>query len=85
MFNNIGKKIQTVAKVIAYIGIALSLLIGVAFVIYGIKENEKYFYDGIALLIVGPLTSWLSSLTMFGFGKLIEDTEAIRKDVENNK
>lgn len=85
MFKNVGKKIQTVAKVIAYIGIALSLLLGIVLVVYGARENEKLFYDGLTLLIVGPLTSWLSSLTMYGFGKLIEDTEAIRKDIENNK
>ena len=33
---------------------------------------------GLVVLVVGSLASWLGSFFMYGFGQLIEDTQAIR-------
>ncbi len=37
---------------------------------------------GFLVLIVGCLVSWLSSLTLYGFGQLIENSDKIANDME---
>ena len=83
MFDNIGKKIQNVAKVICWIGIIASIYTGIS-ILYS-SFNYSYFgyqvFVGPIVGILGCLLSWLSSLLIYGFGKLVEDTEAIRNNI----
>ena len=75
MWSNIGHKIKTLAKVICWIGIVLSVIAGIA-VIAGGSAVRSYGYTyntgsatltGILVIILGVLGSWLGSLTMYGF------------------
>ena len=77
MWSNIGHKIKTLAKVICWIGIVLSVIAGIA-VIAGGSAVRSYGYTyntgsttltGILVIVLG---SWLGSLTMYGFGELVE-------------
>lgn len=67
MFNNIGDKIKTLAQVVCWIGVALSVLYGV----YIISEGSGV---GLLVMIFGSLLSWVGSFFTYGFGELIELT-----------
>ena len=91
MFSNIGGKIKTLAKVLCWIGIAASLITGIAAISSGntaVRVNGSYSNvsgtaAGIAVIIIGCLASWIGSFFAYGFGQLIEDTAAIRKNTEH--
>ena len=78
MFNNIGNKIKTLAKVICWFGIVLSTLLGLY---YSNVLATKNFLGGIILFfvysIIGSLLSWIGSFILYGFGELIANTKSI--------
>jgi len=86
MWDNIGGKIKFLAKIIAWVGISFSIIVG--FVLIGIGVNYRYgggLFVGIGfgLIFVGSLVSWVVSWFMFGFGELIEKTTEIEKNTRN--
>ena len=82
MFDNIGKKIKTLTKVLVWVGIITSVIAGVVFFIIAedVPEEEYGTYIGLgfAYLIGGPLLSWVSGFFMYGFGELVDNTCDIR-------
>lgn len=79
MFDNIGRKIKTLAKVTCALGIAASIL--GACVIWG--QNSRYnstIFIGILVLVLGSLGSWIGSFFTYGFGELIENSEILHAD-----
>lgn len=93
MWNNIGHKIKVLAKVICWIGIILSVLIGIlaigtggALRAYGYSYNTgSNILTGILIIVLGALGSWLGSLTLYGFGELIERTVCIDAKLSEKK
>ena len=90
MFSNIGGKIKTLAKVICWIGIAASLITGIAAITSGTTVMVNGSFNrisgtaaGVTIIIVGCLASWIGSFFAYGFGQLIEDTAAIRRNTEH--
>lgn len=83
MYTNIGKKIQTLAKVLAWVGIIFFVIVG-AFAIYGgvNTANVNMIAEGVLFFAICPFLCWLSSLTMVGFGKLIETNEEMKNKVD---
>ena len=81
MYKNVGKKIQTFAKVVAWVGIILTGGLGLLCIALYPTEGVNMLINGILLLITGPLISWLSSLTLVGFGKLVEDNETMKNQI----
>lgn len=78
MFNNIGGKIKVVAQILCYGGIALSILGCFGNIITAINN----YYPTTALLwLVGliflPVVSWASSLVLYGFGQLVENSDTL--------
>ena len=69
MFDEIGGKIKTVAKIGCWIGIIFSIIEG-CISIYATEEAMP----GIAWIIGGALASWIGSFLLVGFGELIEAT-----------
>ena len=76
MFQNIGKKIKTVAIVIMIVGIVLSVLGG----LFAFWEGYLGF-DFITALVsfimiasLGILGSWLSVFILYGFGELVDQS-----------
>ena len=69
MYKNIGKKIKAVAKVFAWIGIILFVLIGLIMAgVAGVMEGEPgLIVAGIIVAVVGALVSWISSFMVYGF------------------
>jgi predicted flavoprotein YhiN len=86
-FNNIGKKIKTIAKISFY-------LLSVSFLFYGILLIIKTDNDilGLLWLILGPIISWISSFVLYGFGQLVDNSDKLialkevpNNDIQNNK
>ncbi len=73
MYNNIGKKIKTVAKAAGYVGTIVSMIVGYITLPYG----------GFLIFIFGPIVSWLSTFLIYGFGQLIENTDVLAAQVRN--
>lgn len=83
MYNNVGKKIQTLAKILAWVGIIFFVLVG-AVTIYGGLNTYNYVMvgQGVLFALICPVLCWLSSLTAFGFGSLIETNEKMKNDIQ---
>ena len=90
MFSNIGGKIKTLAKIICWIGIILSVVTGVIMMIHrtdivittssGAEAIVSPLIAGLTIIIVGCLTSWIGAFFAYGFGQLIENSEEIKKN-----
>lgn len=70
MFDNIGGKIKALAKVICWIGIIASCVVGFA----TLMKNPG---TGLLIAGVGSLSSWIGSFFMYGFGQLIENSDRL--------
>ncbi len=89
MFNHIGRKIKGLAKFICWIGILLSILVGVVIIAGGdaselsdaVEGAEQLagmgWIGGVLVIIIGSLASWIGSFFMYGFGQLIENTDRL--------
>ena len=83
MFDNIGSKIKGVATTVTVILIVLSLIWG-GVTWKGLADIHQGTTGFVMFLVIGGLGSlaaWLGSLVLYGFGQLIEDTSAIRKEL----
>lgn len=97
MFNNIGHKIQVLAKVLCWIGIICWVITGIALMAGGSSmtyqlngayvraSNGSSIVAGILTIVFGVLLSWIGSFLLYGFGQLVEDTHAIRANTEGKK
>ena len=97
MFNNIGHKIQKLAKAFWWIGIVFWTITGLALMAGGSSVTYRLNGEfvransgagvvaGILTIIVGVLVSWIGSFLLYGFGQLVEDTHAIRANTEGKK
>lgn len=75
MFNNIASKIKGLAIILTWIGIILSVLTGVMIALA--LEGEFGVLIGVGIIIIGCLMSWIGSFLLYGFGQLIENTDAV--------
>lgn len=79
MFNNIGKKIQFVSKIIFWVDVILNIAAAFVFFILAIvKSQGELAIYGSASLILGPVVAYLSAIITYGFGELIENSAQIR-------
>lgn len=74
MFDNVSGKLKSVAKVVCVVGIIVSLISGIS---YMVAEEfwdfgYSYFFAGCLKAVVGSVLSWVLSLFIYGFGELIE-------------
>ena len=81
LYENIGRKIMVLAMVTAIAGAVVSLLLGAVMCAGG---TDSGMIAGVICVIFGPIGSWISSFLLYGFGKHIDDVQAIRKEVEKN-
>lgn len=70
MFDNISDKMKSAATALAILGIIGSIIVGIVM----IAESPLV---GLLVIVVGSLSSWVSSFTLYGFGQLIENTDII--------
>ena len=68
MFDNIGGKIKTLAKVLCWIGIVGSVIAAIGFFTSGNGIT------GWSMLIAGSLGSWISSFTLYALGEIADNS-----------
>ena len=94
IFENIGKNIKVVAKVLFYLALVVGVIVTVvAFFIY-LKDKDSLWNSDVvkALLarsvsiygLIGTITGSISSLALYGFGEIVEDVHKIRTAVNAN-
>ncbi len=89
MFTNIGRKIQMLAKVLCWIGIAASCIYGIIVIVSGTSISRylggggSLVLAGVLIMLLGSLLSWVGSFVLFGFGELIERVKNIEGKLDN--
>lgn len=70
MFDNIGGKIKSLAKVLCILGIIASVIGGI------VEIANSAVLPGILTAILGALFAWIGSFGLYGLGQLIENSDA---------
>lgn len=78
MFDNVGGKIKGVAQLVTWLGIIASVI---GFMV--LVGNEETIGLAFAVLIVGCIGAWLSSLVLYGFGQLIDNSNLIASKINS--
>lgn len=80
MFDDIGMKIQKAAKIVAWSNIVMSIVGGIVLFFFAFFDTDLWYLIFLAPIAAafGCVMAWLSVITVYGFGKLIDDVEAIR-------
>ncbi|MBR3680423.1 MAG: hypothetical protein IKL79_00285 [Clostridia bacterium] len=73
MYENIGDKIKGLAVLVFLIGLICAIIYG-----FILMEEDKVLL-GLLTMVLGGVGSWLGSLTLYGFGRLVECTEYIAR------
>ena len=86
MFENIGGKIKTSAKVLCTLNIISSIAFSIAMFVLADsywRISEYFITVGVSTLILGPITAVISSYLIYGFGELVENSAkaSSQKDV----
>ena len=77
MFNNVGRKLKDIASVITYIGIALSVILGILMI------KSIGFLLALLIIAVGSFISWISSIGIYAFGELVDNSTIIASHYKN--
>ncbi len=83
MFNNIGRKIMGLAKVLCWVGIVLSVIMAIVCFASDsvVTYNGTWVAGGAAMgfvvLIAGVLGSWIGSWVLYALGQAVEDLHRI--------
>ena len=87
MFRSTGKRLMTLSKIICGLGMACSVLAGIALIAglvsisaFGLNSSTALkgtggIVLGVAVIAVGCFLSWVGSLILYGFGELIHKTK----------
>lgn len=78
MYGNIGGKIKVLATVICIIGAVATILYGVLLCVI------EQIALGLAVMIVGPVLSWVSSFALYGFGQLVQNSDRLVSNAEQS-
>lgn len=78
MFNDIGKKIKGLAKVLSWVGIIASCITGLVLLALASHDGLFVLY-GLLTAAVGSLLSWVGGFFVYGFGELIDKNNGIYK------
>lgn len=76
MFDNIGSKVKTMAKIFCWLGIIGSIITGIALIINGTqyRYQQGTVLYGVLVIIAGSFLSWLSSLGLYAIGESAENS-----------
>lgn len=91
MYTNIYRKMKTLAKVSAILGIVASTIIGlyciVSGMIIGLGEDTGLllFLSGFGIGIIGSVVSWISTWSIYAFADMGENIKDMRKKYCNKK
>jgi len=76
MFDNVGGKIKSLAKVFCWLGIFVSIIVGIAMILISMNSynGEIFSLIGVVIIILGSILSWIGSLLIYGFGELVQNS-----------
>ena len=85
MFDNVGEKIEGIATFVFYLGVTVSILLGLYYFYTGLcmeghyiaNTKEILIVEGIVIPFLGGFISWIISLLVYGLGLLIENSSRI--------
>lgn len=78
MFNNIGRKMQLLAQILCWTGIAASVIIAIVLLNANSYSNPTVATSFI-VLVAGSALSWIGSWMLYAFGQITEDIHAMRE------
>ena len=79
MFNNVGQKMKTIAKVMCWVSIGICCFIGLYLTVTGISEESSVLICwGLGVMLIGPLVFWVINVFLYGMGELVENSTALR-------
>ncbi len=78
MYYDIGGKIKILAKVECVIGVIVSVILG-----FVLKSNLNSLWW--LFILIGAISSLISSWLIYGFGELIDDVHIIAYNINNNR
>ena len=76
MYENIGKKIKILAKILFGVLCAIGVIGGIVIA----SIDDYYTLIGVIVMVLLPLTAWISSWFLYGFGEIIDKLT----DIEDN-
>ena len=83
MFNNVGGKIKSLAKILFWVGIVLSIITYVVCLCMGAMEQSvALIFISFLVLFFGVFGSWVYSVMLYAFGSIVESNEKIAKNTE---
>jgi len=71
MWNNMGERLQKLAKVLCWVGIVCFTFLG----LYRIADNGVNVLERLVRIVGGIVLSWVSSWSMYGLGIVVEYVE----------
>lgn len=70
MFDNPGKKIKVIAKILFW----LVLIASIAAIILEFRDNRHPEIKDVVYFIIAPFAQWVTSLFLVAFGELVENS-----------
>lgn len=87
MFNNIGSKIKTLAKVLFWISVIGSMIGAFGVIAFaamsGSDEILIAIIIGIVIVVVGIIFAWLSNFMLYGYGELIDTNQKMLRILQD--
>lgn len=81
MYKNVGKKIKVLATIICIVTAIFWMILGFVLILRE-KSTTEIRLVGIITLIVGPLSCWINSFLLYGYGELIEQNTETNKELK---
>lgn len=84
MFDNIGEKIKTLAKVVCWVGIIASVVMGFV-AVASTNDETAGFFSLVLIAGLGSLGSWVGSFVLYGFGELVSNSAIVAETLKVSK
>ena len=78
MFNNIGKKIKTLAYFVFLIGIIGSIVSSIILFAQSHGDGAVILF-GFLSLVIGPILSWVFSWFIYAWGDIVDNVQSIKE------
>ena len=92
MFDDVGYKIKKVARIFSWIGIIGYIICGIVMLLamlFSFRELWYFLFLAPITVFLGCLMSWLSVITLYGLGEMIDKVNQIErnthKEIEEKK
>ena len=73
LFSNTGKKIKTLAKILAWLILISEMITG--FSMMFVDDDALWILMCLGIIVASPFTAFLSSVFMYGFGIIVDCAE----------